>query len=164
MNNKIKWSPHFLFSRPFQVPLPPALLHTQYFMQYTQQSIDKNSERAGGTARPEDITSDPRLSPQVFPYGAACLDPLQRGMHMTTFVVSSEDTRDSSVVVESQGPDMGKQTSSCAPENETIGPTVRTPIDTTYSMRNGTRFFIHRPTSMILNQMLPLAPIGRPKR
>ena len=68
---------------------------------------------------------------------------------MTAFVVSSQDT---SVVVESQGPDMGKQTSSCALENETI---VCTPIDTTYSMLNGARFFIHRPTSMILNQMRP---------
>ena len=122
--------------------------------------------RPGGgvVARSEDITSSdlpPGLSSQVFPYGAACLDPLQRGMHMTAFVVSSQDTSDSSVVVESQGPDMGKQTSSCAPENETI---VRTLIDTTYSMLNSARFFIHRPMSMILYQMPPQAPVGRPKR
>ena len=117
----------------------------------------------GGVARSEeDVTSsDLPLSSQVFPYGAACLDPLQTGMHMTAFVVSSQDTSDSSVVVESQGPDMGKQTSSCAPENETI---VRTPIDTTYSMLDSAGFFIHRPMSMILYQMPPQAPVGRPKR
>ena len=35
----------FLFSRPLQVPPPPALRYSQYFMQHTQESIDENSEQ-----------------------------------------------------------------------------------------------------------------------
>ena len=82
-----------------------------------------------------------------------------REMLMTAFVISSQDTSDSPVEARTQrqGSKMSKQTPS---ENETVGPTVRTPIDTMYKMLDGAWFFIHRPTSRTLHLMLPLTPIA----
>ena len=111
------------------------------------------------SARSCGVAGDLQLSSQVFPYGApVCLD---KGCTMTAFIISSQDTSDSSVGVECQDPNMGGRTSS---ENETVRPIVSTAIDTMYRMLNVVRFVIHRSTSTILHQMLPLAPIRWLKR
>ena len=88
------------------------------------------------SARPRGVASDVQVASQVFPYGApVCLD---EGCTITAFFISSQGNRGASIAPpECQGPNMCKQTSS---ENDTVGPIVRTPIDTTYRMVDGARF------------------------